>query len=320
LKEYNLDTYDDDSAEDEDKQRKGSSEIIRISDISDFGIFSNVKGLSYYASNEEDPYITLKDEPGASDDEREELQVLPSDNLIVAAKTEDDVPYLEIYVYESSEDNIYVHHDMMLPSLPLCVEWLNYNVNTSAVDDGTRRGNMVAVGTFDPDIEIWDLDLIESMFPDAILGATADKGKDSLPAPKKGKKKKKKRRGPNDQFHVDAVMCLSANRLQRNLLLSGSADSTVKLWDLSNGSSSSCAKSYSFHKNKVSAIQWHSTEAFYALSGSYDRTVIAADFRTADGNGAKWSFDSDVEGVKWDPHDSNLFYVSRFLFETRSNV
>jgi periodic tryptophan protein 1 len=199
----------------------------------------------------------------------------------------------------------------MLPSLPLCVEWINYNVNTNVEDDGTRRGNMVAVGTFDPDIEIWDLDLLESMYPDAILGAGADKGKEVTTPSKKGKKKKKKRgKGVNDKFHVDAVMCLSANRLQRNLLLSGSADSTVKLWDLTSGSSSSCVKSYSFHTDKISAVHWHPTEAFYALSGSYDRIVSAADFRTADGKGAKWNFDSDIEGVKWNPHDSNYFYVS----------
>ena len=198
----------------------------------------------------------------------------------------------------------------MLPSLPLCVEWINYNVNTSLEDDGTRRGNMVAVGTFDPDIEIWDLDLLESLYPDAILGAGANKGKEATTPMKKSKKKKKKKtKGVNDKFHIDAVMCLSANRLQRNLLLSGSADSTVKLWDLTSGSSSNCVKSYSFHTDKVSAVQWHPTEVFYALSGSYDRIVSAADFRTADGKSAKWKFDSDVEGVKWDPHDSNYFYV-----------
>jgi periodic tryptophan protein 1 len=199
----------------------------------------------------------------------------------------------------------------MLPSLPLCVEWLNYNVNTSAEDDGTRRGNMVAVGTFDPDIEVWDLDLVESMYPDAILGAAADKSTE-IPSPaKKGKKKKKKKQKiANDKFHVDAVMCLSSNRLQRNLLLSGSADSTIKLWDLTAGSSSSCVKSYSSHKDKVSSIQWHPTEAFYALSGSYDRVVTVMDFRTANGTGANWNFDSDIEGVRWDPHDPNFFYVS----------
>ena len=52
MKAYNLDTYDDDEAEDSEKEV-----------TTDIGIFSNVKGLSYYTSNEEDPYITLKDVP-----------------------------------------------------------------------------------------------------------------------------------------------------------------------------------------------------------------------------------------------------------------
>lgn len=50
LKAYNLDTYDDD---------EGGAESD--TEPAELGIFSNVKGLSYYSSNEEDPYITLKD-------------------------------------------------------------------------------------------------------------------------------------------------------------------------------------------------------------------------------------------------------------------
>jgi periodic tryptophan protein 1 len=195
----------------------------------------------------------------------------------------------------------------MLPSFPLCIEWLNYNVNSNVEDDGSRRGNMVAVGTFDPDIEIWDLDTVETIYPNAVLGAASEPA--NLETNKKKKKKKKAKKVVNEKFHVDSIMCLSANRLQRNLLLSGSADTTVKLWDLSNGSSSSCTKSYSFHKDKISSVQWHPKESFYALSGSYDKNVIASDFRTVDGKGANWKFDADIEGVKWDPHDSNYFYV-----------
>lgn len=172
---------------------------------------------------------------------------------------------------------------------------------------------MAAVGTFDPDIEIWDLDTVETVYPDAILGAGASKQTTTTTTPdkkkSKTKKKKKRRQGVNDQYHVDAIMALSANRLQRNLLLSGSADTTVKLWDLTTGSSASCVKSYGFHGDKVSGLQWHPREAYVALTGSYDRTVYAADFRTVDGKGAKWSFDSDVEGVRWNPHDNNYFYV-----------
>ena len=225
----------------------------------------------------------------------------------MTAKTEDDISSLEVYVYEATEDNIYVHHDVILPTYPLCIEWLNYNTNPSAEDDGARRGNMVAVGTFDPDIEIWDVDVVEIMYPNAILGGSRVNKKEEKK--KKKKKKKKEKKNANDEYHVDAVMCLSANRLQRNLLLSGSADTTVKLWDLSKGSTTSCFKSYSFHNDKVSTLQWHPTEAFYGLTGSYDRTVHATDFRTVDGKGAKWNFNNDVENLKWDPHDPNCFYV-----------
>ena len=44
LSEYNLDNYDDD----------GGNEA-------ELGPFTNIKGLTYYRNNEEDPYITLKD-------------------------------------------------------------------------------------------------------------------------------------------------------------------------------------------------------------------------------------------------------------------
>ncbi|CAG8822745.1 16348_t:CDS:2, partial [Dentiscutata erythropus] len=107
-------------------------------------IFGNVKGLMYYVSNEEDPYITFNDEflnVFKWDDESDDDRILATDSFLVAAKTEDEISQLEIYVYEESQDNLYVHHDI------------------------------VAVGTFEPEIEIWDLDVSDSMYPDAILGS-----------------------------------------------------------------------------------------------------------------------------------------------------
>ncbi|KAI5798875.1 WD40-repeat-containing domain protein [Geopyxis carbonaria] len=282
LREYNLDNYDEPT---EEEKAEGQS----------MGMFGNVKSLAYHQPGEEDPYITLKDDDDA--EEREELQILDSDNLLVVGKVEDEVAHLEVYVYEDEADNLYVHHDIMLPAIPLCLEWLDLPVNTIATDKDAR-GNFIAIGTTDPDIEIWNLDVVDSMFPDAILGAKGDE---------KTKKKKKKKVKANDNYHVGAVQALAGNRQHRNLLASGSADKTLKLWDLT---MAKCAQSYSYHTDQVCAIAWNPTQATTILSGSYDRTVVWADMRAPDAKMPRWGVESDVEHIKWDPHDNNYFYVS----------
>ncbi len=297
LKEYDLDHYDDDG---EDVKMGKEDEGMGM------GMFGNVKSLAYYDTNAEDPYITMK-ENEEDDEDREELQILATDNMLLAAKVEDEVAHLEIYVYEDEADNLYVHHDIMLPAIPLCVEWLDIPVGKSNVDKDSRA-NFVAVGTFDPDIEIWDLDTIDCMYPNAILGQGGESnaaGTEDLK--KKKKKKSKKSKKANDDFHVDAVLSLAANRHHRNLLASSSADKTVKLWDLN---TTKCAKSYTHHTDKVCSIAWHPTESTVLLSGSYDRTIVAADMRAPDAKAPRWGVESDVENVRWDPHDPNFFYVS----------
>lgn len=262
------------------------------------GMFGNVKSLAYYENNKEDPYITIPDEED-DNEEREDLQVLATDNMVLAAKVEDEMAHLEVYVYEDSADNLYVHHDIMLPAIPLCVEWLDISCGRSNVDKDATA-NFVAIGTMDPDIELWDLDTVDCMYPNAILGQGGNEEE-------KKKRKKKKSKKANDEFHVDAVLSLAANRKHRNLLASASADKTVKLWDLH---TAKCAKSYSYHTDKVCSLAWHSVESTVLLSGSYDRTVAASDMRAPDAKPSRWGVESDVENVRWDPHDPNFFFVS----------
>ncbi|KAL8689272.1 MAG: hypothetical protein Q9218_005024, partial [Villophora microphyllina] len=321
LKEYDLDHYDSDtSAAATAAAANGSGEPLTM--------FGNARSLAYHTSNAEDPYITIPDNED-EDDDREDLHILATDNMLVAAKVEDEVAHLEIYVYEDEADNLYVHHDIMLPAIPLCVEWLDLPIGKGATDTNAK-GNFVAVGTMDPDIELWDLDTIDSMYPNAILGQgssdqdPAQQSSQSTDAAnaKKQKKRRKKSKKPNDSYHTDAILSLSANRSHRNLLASASADRTIKLWDLT---TQSCAKSYNkTHTDKICSLAWCPTNPTVLLSGSYDRTVCAADMRaTEDSQIPRWGTESDVETVMWDPHFPNQFYVSTengllHLHDTRS--
>lgn len=304
LKEYDLEHYDSDT---------------EVRDGETMAMFGNARSLAYHESNADDPYITMQ-ENDDEDEEREDLQILATDNMMVAAKVEDEVAHLEVYVYEDEADNLYVHHDIMLPAIPLCVEWLDLPVGKDPnIADPDSRGNYVAVGTFDPDIEIWDLDTIDCMYPNAILGQETQEAKADSSQDLK-KKKRNKHKKANDDYHVDAVLSLAANRQHRNLLASSSADKTVKLWDLN---TTKCAKSYSHHIDKVCSIAWHPKESTVLLSGSYDRTVVAADMRAPNAKVPRWGVESDVETVMWDPHDSNHFYVTTengiiHLYDTRN--
>lgn len=300
-------------------------------------MFGKTRNLAYFPSNNDDPYIQIKDEQDEAE-EMEELEILPTDNLIVACKTEmeDDggpgVSHLEVYLYEEEADNLYVHHDIMLPSFPLCIEWMDFRVGRRALPDyvdknpeSNGKGNYVAIGTFDPEIEIWDLDTVESVFPELILGAASSEPETSAAPVKLGKKGKKKKTQPkrrDPHRHTDAVTGLSWNQTNRNLLLSCSADTTVKLWDLSAATSSLSSstdyttsipamRSFTHHNNKVAAVAWNQREPAAFLSGGYDRQVCAVDTRM-DGTGvaATWKVTADVECIRWDPLRTERFLVS----------
>ena len=252
---------------------------------------------------------------------------MSTDNLLVTAKTEDEISQLEIYVYDETQENLYVHHDVMLPNFPLCLEWLDFppaSTSSSVPADGAAKfGNYVAVGTLDPEIEIWSLDVVESMYPDMVLGRP-DKTAAHVPVPAgtgKKKRKKAKARPTSDAHHVDAVLGLSWNRTHRHMLASASADRTVKLWDLSraptadadgSGESAVAIRSFNVHKDKVQAVQWNDKDPTVLLSGSYDRTVRVFDSRAPD-TGVGAVLGADVEALRWDPWESHGFYVSPVL-------
>lgn len=161
-----------------------------------------------------------------------------------------------------------------------------------AAADAQGPANMVAVGTMDPGIEIWDLDIADQVEPAASLGgygpltAAADEAarlaqqaeqSSSKAAKKKAKGKAKKaaaralaERPLKAGSHSGAVMALSWNAEYRNVLASGSADCSVKVWDVA---TCSCAHTLSHHSDKVQAVAWNTAESPVLLTGSFDRTA-----------------------------------------------
>ncbi len=141
LSRYNLDEYDEDEAEKE----------------ANAGAFSNIRGLSVYQSNEDDPYVTVQDDAEKDDEEeREELEVYPTDNMIITAKTEDDVSQLEAHIYAANDANLYVHHDLMLPSFPLCLEWMDYTPARSSADTADQNASVAAAAGVWATLSPWE--------------------------------------------------------------------------------------------------------------------------------------------------------------------
>ncbi|XVF58778.1 hypothetical protein PTKIN_Ptkin07bG0093900 [Pterospermum kingtungense] len=263
-------------------------------DDEDDGIHLFSKGLGdlYYPSNDMDPY--LKDGDDDDSEEIEDMMIRPMDAVIVCAHNEDDVGHLEVWIYEDSDkgdSNMYVHHDIIISAFPLCTAWLDCPLK------GGEKGNFVAVGSMEPSIEIWDLDIIDEIQPCSVLGGAVEK------KTKKGKKKSKYKEGS----HTGAVLGLAWNKEYRNILASASADKQVKIWDVAAGK---CNITMEHHEGKVQAVAWNHHVPQVLLSGSFDRSVVMKDGRVPSHSGFKWTVTAEVECLAWDPHTDYSFVVS----------
>ncbi|KAH7430339.1 hypothetical protein KP509_09G094400 [Ceratopteris richardii] len=258
-------------------------------------------GAAYYSSNDLDPYLVDKD--SEDEEEIEDMTIKPSDLLILTARNEDDVSHLEVWIYEDmSEDgthNMYVHHDIMLPAFPLSLAWLDCDLK------GGEKGNYVAIGTMQPEIEIWDLDILDAVEPAVTLGGYKQSSFSKVLSEKK--KKKKKSAKLKEDSHSDAVLCLAWNHEFRNVLASGSADHSIKIWDVV---TQKCEHTLNTHSDKVQAVAWHKEEPTALLSGSFDKTLALTDMRAPAHDGVRWPVSADVESLAWDPHTSHYFVVS----------
>ena len=93
---------------------------------------------------------------GAADSDAEDDAVRASDAVFLAGRTEDDFSCVEMYVYDDEQGSLYVHHDVRLEAFPLALAFLQHG----------SAGARVAVGTMEPRIDVWDLDVMEPAVKD----------------------------------------------------------------------------------------------------------------------------------------------------------
>ena len=221
-----------------------------------------------------------------SEEEREDYTIRKSDHLIVAATTDNDFSNLEIYVFDETTSNLYVHHEIMLSSYPLAIEWLSADLT------GKASGNFAIVGTFLPEIQIWNLDIMDAVEPAAVLGGEPGGSSSNVSSLSKKKSKSK-----GSDSHTDAVMALALHPVDKRVLASGSADTSVKLWDISKQKCTvHCAK----HTDKVQVVRWSAETGSLLLSAGYDRTACLFDSRKGpNADAASAHIRAEVESATW---------------------
>nr|CCA19392.1 periodic tryptophan protein putative [Albugo laibachii Nc14] len=229
--------------------------------------------------------------------DQEDLEIRPNDIVILVANTEDDFSNLEVQIYDEETGSLYVHHEINLPDFPLCLSWMDVAPMAADPAKGSESGSFVAVGTFKPGIEIWNLDVLNVLEPSAILGGEEESMlKNGAP---KAKKDRQIRLRPGS--HTDAVMSLDWNHTHRNMLVSGSADHTVKVWDIT---TQNCLHTMHHHKNKVQCVRWNPSETTVLATASFDHRLLVLDGRHPDAF-SSFSLSADVESIAWAPYQPN---------------
>lgn len=331
------DEDDSDDEEEEDKAEKISNQRSRDTARARGQAALDARVLGHRMDDMNAP-ASFEDEDDEPED-AEDLLARPSDCFLVVANTEEEYSNLEVHVYSPAEGALYVHHDITLPAFPLCVAWMDYAGSAAASNAATQRalmagaampggatadpastvGSYVAVGTFKPDIEIWNADVLDPLEPSLVLRAAPGAAGKPGSAAAIGKKAAKAASASaassaagSSVGHSDAVMGLAWNRAHRHLLASCSADKTVKVWDLDGSSGSGTVlHTYAHHKGKVQAVAWNPVETSVLASASYDRTIAVTDARSADKTRvARYALPGDPESLQWNVHNPAAILAS----------
>ncbi|EDR23583.1 WD-repeat protein, putative [Entamoeba dispar SAW760] len=260
-------------------------------------------GLSNYDDDEDDyaKYALTKQGDGfdpdmeEDDSEVEENLIADTDSVLIAGMFDNvEVDYrLEFVVMEQSADNKYIHHDILMPNIPLTTSYLDMG---SCPINGVK--NIVAVSCLGKPLELWNIDSLEDTTPLVVLdptnGAIINQAREI-----------------NDKFDDNAtVLSVGWNSLQKNILATGSADHIIRFWDLA---SMKVAHQLNHHQGKVQVCSWNPIDGSVLATGSFGENGSQAAMYLLDARQQKtlgnWFCQCDMNDFVWN-NDGRLFMIT----------
>ncbi|GIX62243.1 WD domain, G-beta repeat-containing protein [Babesia caballi] len=220
-------------------------------------------------------YIHCTDEDASELDLDEEEEVQRdeiTDEFDLDNYDGDDIPGEQFFTLSNSDEKLIIEdpEDVEVAAFPLALE---------VVPNLPNYAPLVAAGTYESQIDLWDMRQIDRLDPVMTLGS---------------KKKSQK------ESHKDAVQCLSNSAHVVQLMASGSADKTVKFKRKDRGRA--C-----FKRVQVQVVQFSPFDASLLLTASFDQTAALCDIRVCKGK-TSVTLDSEVESAVW--KDVNNIVIS----------
>lgn len=200
------------------------------------------------------------------DSEEDEDELIKESDFVLCVGKVGDPSSMEYQVFDTTNRSLFIQRDVMLPYIPLCMDY---------------KMPYVLVSSFEPVIEMWNANYYDKMTPDAVF-----------------------------EGHEEAVLSIRVNRMADNLMLSGSADHSVKLWDIS---TQKAVKTYKHHKDKVQSICWNEYNPVMYATGGFDGKIYLGDSRSTD-KPTKLKVGGEVECIEWG-FDENEILCSNHLGE-----
>uniref|UniRef100_A0AAF5DG21 Uncharacterized protein n=1 Tax=Strongyloides stercoralis TaxID=6248 RepID=A0AAF5DG21_STRER len=248
-----------------------------------------ISGITKF--KEDDPYLTNPDEEDPED--LADLEVRENENIVAYVINDLDDSEVVYTNFNNVTFHNYVRTSNFLHKCPLVIKYVHPGANEK---DGNLT--LVAIGFYEPVIELWDVNMINSAGPIITLG-------------KELSKKQRKSKDNYNSTHVDAVTTLSWNQNMPHILASGSIDKRVILWDIT---SESVGTLYDFFKEEIQFVLWHPIEESILLVATVTNNIYAINCST-DMTGEEainFTIDDDhtLESLDWDRQNPFIFYAT----------